>query len=351
MLKRLTKLMLTLLIAATVFSSVAFATSFEEDMLYWVNYERMLAGCDSVALDYDLCRVAMLRAMECQDKQDASHKRPDKREFYTAFWELNVVFKTAKENTLSATNKTAKEMVALWMKSTSGHRETIIDPDLEVFGCAQYTNSNGRTFAVQEFAKGKSVVPGISEQAGGWSKYYQDVTGKFPGVTTPATGFATPEPVVTTAYEPVTVVVGDPLTSSIKRITLETLHTTENTKLYKAASTKSTKLASIPKYTLCSIYDIVYNSKGNAASYFLVSYNGQMGYVRAAHVDLDVVYGKAAKKAKVYTEPSTSANVVATIAKNTRFAGTYLSDGWYRITTRDSIIGYVTGAYIKNFLA
>lgn len=93
----------------------------------------------------------------CDEAFDVfSHLRPDGTKFYTVYGissegDKNTVFKNVGEN-LGSGQPTAQKVVDSWMASTAGHRENILNPDIENMAVAFGTyNDDFKYYWVQEF--------------------------------------------------------------------------------------------------------------------------------------------------------------------------------------------------------
>ena len=89
---------------------------------------------------------AKVRAKECVQRMDATHRRPNGAEFYTA---VPSGYTYYSENTCAGYEMTAATAIAEW-KASPGHRESMLESRYRYVGVAGY-RYNGKVYWVQEF--------------------------------------------------------------------------------------------------------------------------------------------------------------------------------------------------------
>ncbi|MDO4996211.1 MAG: Ig-like domain-containing protein [Bacilli bacterium] len=108
-----------------------------------VNIERKKAGLNELSIDYELTKVANLRAKEISIY--FAHKRSTGKDLS----ELNIIG----EN-IAAGSTTAESVMNDWMNS-SGHKSNILSNYYNSIGVASFKTSNGVTYWVQVFNSNK----------------------------------------------------------------------------------------------------------------------------------------------------------------------------------------------------
>lgn len=126
----------------------------EAEVFRIVNELRVSYGLTPYKWDANAYKAAKKR---CDETFDVfSHLRPDGTKFYTVYGinseeDKNTVFKNVGEN-LGSGQPTAQKVVDCWMASTAGHRENILNPDIENMAVAFGTyNDDFKYYWVQEF--------------------------------------------------------------------------------------------------------------------------------------------------------------------------------------------------------
>lgn len=126
----------------------------EPEVFRIVNELRVSYGLTPYKWDANAYKAAKKRCDEAFDV--FSHLRPDGTKFYTVYGissegDKNTVFKNVGEN-LGSGQPTAQKVVDCWMASTAGHRENILNPDIENMAVAFGTyNDDFKYYWVQEF--------------------------------------------------------------------------------------------------------------------------------------------------------------------------------------------------------
>lgn len=120
----------------------------EEKIVELVNKERKAAGLSAVKSDEKLNEIAAVRAKELAKKYD--HMRPDGRNCFTAIKDADYEYITAAENIANNYNDGEEDVMNLWMTSTKGHKENILNENFTKMGVGYY-ESNGRYYWVQVF--------------------------------------------------------------------------------------------------------------------------------------------------------------------------------------------------------
>lgn len=126
----------------------------EAEVFRIVNELRVSYGLTPYKWDANAYKAAKKRCDEAFDV--FSHLRPDGTKFYTVYGinsegDKNTVFKNVGEN-LGSGQPTAQKVVDCWMASTAGHRENILNPDIENMAVAFGTyNDDFKYYWVQEF--------------------------------------------------------------------------------------------------------------------------------------------------------------------------------------------------------
>lgn len=126
----------------------------EAEVFRIVNEIRVSYGLAPYKWDANAYKAAKIR---CDESFDVfSHLRPDGTKFYTVYGinseqEKNSVFINVGEN-LGSGQPTAQKVIDSWMASTAGHRENILNPDIENMAVAFGTyNDDFKYYWVQEF--------------------------------------------------------------------------------------------------------------------------------------------------------------------------------------------------------
>lgn len=129
---------------------------FFEEMIKVANAERAKVGAGELVIDDTLMAAAKLRAEECASMGELSqsHTRPNGQEFRTAIYEIDKSYskKSTSEICASYTYKsTASGVIGIWMKSTKGHKEILLNSKWKYVGIG-YDKTNDKSFAVMMFS-------------------------------------------------------------------------------------------------------------------------------------------------------------------------------------------------------
>ena len=126
----------------------------EAEVFRIVNEIRVSYGLTPYKWDANAYKAAKIR---CDESFNVfSHLRPDGTKFYTVYGinseeEKNSVFINVGEN-LGSGQSTAQKVIDSWMASTAGHRENILNPDIENMAVAFGTYDDSyKYYWVQEF--------------------------------------------------------------------------------------------------------------------------------------------------------------------------------------------------------
>lgn len=141
------KLQLTVLgvliamLGALLTGTTAYACT-EDELLTFINNERISAGLAPLSADKELAEAARVRAKECSEK--FSHTRPDGTDYYTV---SDAVYG---ENLAVAEDyNTLEEVVKAWMASPS-HRANVLYAKSTKTGFSTY-EINGKIYIAEEF--------------------------------------------------------------------------------------------------------------------------------------------------------------------------------------------------------
>lgn len=107
-------------------------------ILEQVNEARAAAGLSALELDPVLCKVAQVRAAECEIS--FSHTRPDGTKYKTAITDAGISSGYTGENVATGYT-TADQAMAGWLKS-EGHRANILNERFTKIGIASKKNNN-----------------------------------------------------------------------------------------------------------------------------------------------------------------------------------------------------------------
>ncbi|MDE5946154.1 MAG: leucine-rich repeat protein [Oscillospiraceae bacterium] len=134
-------------------SADSYYSDFVEQVAYLTNQERAKYGLEPLKVSKALNNVASERANELI--QLFSHTRPNGNKWYTVLKENNIPFMSGAEN-IAAGQSTPEAVVASWMASTKGHRESILDEGNQYIGVG-VSNSDGHYNWVQIFTGGRTL--------------------------------------------------------------------------------------------------------------------------------------------------------------------------------------------------
>ena len=118
-------------------------SAFCEEVFELTNQERAKRGLEPLKKMDKLSALAVARAWENTVKY--GHKRPDGSSCFTILDENGMKYRVVAEN-VAMGQHTPIDAVASWMNS-SGHRENILNPDLEYLGVGYYYENGSRCWA------------------------------------------------------------------------------------------------------------------------------------------------------------------------------------------------------------
>ena len=143
--KTLRQIVSLLIMTVVVFAaSTAFASSLQEEVLYYVNIERAAAGVQMLVLDESLDQATTIRAEEASVL--FAHKRPDGREVKSV---LNgASYSWFGENLAISSVMDAQRIVRAWMGSPT-HRANILNRHFTKMGVSCTRGADGHIYWAQ----------------------------------------------------------------------------------------------------------------------------------------------------------------------------------------------------------
>ena len=120
----------------------------ERYLLSAANQERATRGLPMLHSDPVLAQAARYHAVQMADRRDISHQFPGEPDLMQRGADAGVHFSLITENVAEASDSTIVHN--LWMHS-QGHRENLLDPEVDSVGIAVITRS-GQVYAVEDFA-------------------------------------------------------------------------------------------------------------------------------------------------------------------------------------------------------
>lgn len=108
--------------------------AWEKEMLGLVNAERKRLGISTVELDTDLTEIAALKAKEMAELNYFSHTSPVYGKLAEFVSHYGYSRKNVSENIHKGTSGTAKQVFDIWLNSTTGHRENMLNPKWKYIG-------------------------------------------------------------------------------------------------------------------------------------------------------------------------------------------------------------------------
>lgn len=141
--------MVSLLVFAVVVMAAtpAMAANLENDVLHFVNVERMAAGVQPLTMDETLAAASDIRAEEAGVR--FAHQRPDGREVQSVVEDES--YSWFGENLAVSTAEDAEEIVQAWMNSPT-HRANILNRHYTKMGVTCAKGADGRYYWAQEMA-------------------------------------------------------------------------------------------------------------------------------------------------------------------------------------------------------
>lgn len=122
---------------------------YASEVLRLTNLEREKAGVSALSFDDEaLQKTSAVRAAEIMSL--CSHKRPNGKNWYTAYHENEVKFRAAAEN-IAFGQSTPEEVMEAWM-SSPGHKKNITNKAYTKMGISVMADSEGRLYWAQNFA-------------------------------------------------------------------------------------------------------------------------------------------------------------------------------------------------------
>lgn len=112
----------------------------EQQVLDLVNQERSRAGLKPYAMDWELQRVARVKACDMAEKGYFSHTSPTYGSPFDMMKQFGISYRSAGEN-IAQGQRTPAEVMQAWMNS-SGHRANILKSDYTHIGIGYCQNGN-----------------------------------------------------------------------------------------------------------------------------------------------------------------------------------------------------------------
>ena len=125
--------------------------AFETECIRLVNVERTNRGLQTLATDWQLCRVARYKAQDMVLNNYFSHTSPTYGSPFTMMQSFGLKFSAAAEN-IAYGQRTAQEVVTAWMNSP-GHRANILTQSCTHIGVGAAKTSSGTLYWSQMFMK------------------------------------------------------------------------------------------------------------------------------------------------------------------------------------------------------
>lgn len=108
------------------------SSTYQEQVLYYVNMERKKVGLNPLVLDAKLNKVAQVKANDMYDENYFSHTSPTYGTPFDMLKFFGISYNNAAEN-IAQGYSTAKSVVEGWMRS-EGHRKNILNPKYNKLG-------------------------------------------------------------------------------------------------------------------------------------------------------------------------------------------------------------------------
>jgi uncharacterized YkwD family protein/spore coat assembly protein SafA len=112
----------------------------ENQVLNLVNKERQAAGIKPLAMDWELQRVARIKACDMATTGYFSHQSPDYGSPFEMMKQYGISYRTAGEN-IAQGQRSPEEVMKAWMNS-QGHRENIMKSDFSHIGVGYCSQGN-----------------------------------------------------------------------------------------------------------------------------------------------------------------------------------------------------------------
>ena len=126
-------------------------TAAENEVIRLVNVERSKAGLQSLAMNWQLCRVARYKSADMANKGYFSHTSPTYGSPFQMMESFGLKFSAAGEN-IAYGQRTPAEVMTAWMNSP-GHRSNIMNGTYTQIGVGLAKNKSGVCYWTQQFIK------------------------------------------------------------------------------------------------------------------------------------------------------------------------------------------------------
>lgn len=123
--------------------------SVENLVIQLTNQERVKNGLKPFTQNWELSRVARIKAMDMRDHHYFSHTSPTYKDPFTMIRSFGITFQAAAEN-IAAGQKTPQEVVQSWMSST-GHRANMLNSKYTQIGVGYAKGGSYGYYWVQQF--------------------------------------------------------------------------------------------------------------------------------------------------------------------------------------------------------
>jgi uncharacterized protein YkwD len=123
--------------------------TFDQQILDLVNQERAKVGADPLSINEQLDQAADLHSQDQASMGNMSHTGSNGSDMGTRIQGAGYQFSTAAENVAYGYTD-AETVMAGWMGS-DGHRENILNPDLQEIGIGSATNEDNAIYWTQDF--------------------------------------------------------------------------------------------------------------------------------------------------------------------------------------------------------
>ena len=115
-------------------------TSYEQQVVDLVNAKRKAAGLGTLKLNWELSRVARIKAQDMKDKNYFDHTSPTYGSPFNMIRNFNISFQTAGEN-IARGQKTPQAVVDAWWNS-EGHRKNMMNSSFTQIGVGYVASGN-----------------------------------------------------------------------------------------------------------------------------------------------------------------------------------------------------------------
>ena len=112
----------------------------EQQVLNLVNQERSRAGLKPLQMDWELQRVARVKACDMAENRYFSHTSPTYGSPFDMMKQFGISYHSAGEN-IAEGQRTPQEVMKAWMNS-QGHRENILKPEYTFLGVGYCETGN-----------------------------------------------------------------------------------------------------------------------------------------------------------------------------------------------------------------